>query len=1130
MSRPTTADTEVGVSAFDFCGPLPEGTTVLEASAGTGKTHAIGALVTRYVAEGVAALDELLVITFGRAASQELRERVRGHLVNAERALADPATARSGDDPIHVLLADAADDEVARRRERLRAGLAGFDAATIVTTHQFCQYVLTGLGIAGDGDADVELVETLDDLIVEVVDDLYVRAFAGSGAADPIFDRDTALTLARRVVNDPQAVLEPAGEPAGSPSARRVRFGAAVRQEVDRRKRRRRILGYDDLLGRLAAALEAADAPARERMRARWSTVLVDEFQDTDPVQWQILERAFSGHATVVLVGDPKQSIYAFRGGDIDTYLSAARTAGARATLTRNWRTDEPLVKALQELLGGLALGSPEIPVRGVTAQKEGSRLVGAPSGSPLRLRVLRRDDFGMGRNQKIPIDRARAFVARDLTADIADLLSCGARFNEEPIGAGHIAVIVSTHAQATLIQDHLSAAGIPAVVSGNVSVFQTAAGEDWQVLLEAIEQPHRSGRVRAAALTPFVGHTAADLAAGGDALTDRLSALFSRWATVFTARGVAALLEVAGTECGMTARMLGRVDGERRLTDLRHVGQALHAAALEEGLGLSALTDWLRRRRADTRAEITTDRVRRLETDAAATQVVTLHASKGLQYPVVYLPFAFDRHVHTPDTLLLHDQGRRVLDIGGPGTRGRPEREDQSLTEEAGEALRHLYVGLTRAQSQVVSWWAPTFNTPGSGLHRVLFGHRDDDGAVPDVVPLALDDVAARDLRVLEQREALVVEKAAVSVIKPPAAPPAPAGEFTLGHLHRSPDGGWRRVSYSSLAAAGSTGEHAPLPAGTGSLSGDPGVGSEPEQIERADEAIPAIRSATGGDAALRAVRSPMSDLPAGTTFGTLVHAVLETTDPQAVDLPAELVLRSAEQIARRGATFTAEELGAALLPVLHTPLGPLAGGLALRDISTRDRLPEMDFELPLAGGDGAGDGILLGSLAPVIRRHLAADDPLAGYADRLASPSFAQQPLRGYLTGSLDAVFRLPGPRYVVADYKTNWLGEADETELSAWHYRPAAMDAVMAGSDYPLQALLYCVALHRFLRWRQPAYDPSVHIGGVLYLFVRGMAGASTPLVDGVPCGVFGWRPPGALISDLSDLLDADPMAAS
>ena len=494
--------------AFDACGPLPSGTTVLEASAGTGKTHAIGDLVTRYVAEGVARLDELLVVTFGRAASQELRERVRGHLVAAERALADPETAASAPGPVHRLLAAVPAAEARRRRERLRTALAGFDAATIVTTHQFCQYVLTGLGIAGDGDTDVELVESLDDLVVEVVDDLYVRAFAGRGQGEPIFDRATALSLARTVINDPQARLEPVGEPTGTPAARRVRFGAAVRQEVDRRKRQRRVLGYDDLLTRLATALEPSDAPARARMRARWSIVLVDEFQDTDPVQWQILERAFGGQATVVLVGDPKQSIYAFRGGDIDTYLTAAQTAGAHPTLDRNWRTDAPLVDALQVLLRGLALGSPEIPVRPVTATTTATRLLGAPSGAPLRLRVLRRSDFSIGRNGKIPIARAREFVARDLTADIAELLASDATFDGNRLQAKDIAVIVTTHVQATLIRDHLTAAGIPAVVTGNTSVFQTKAGDDWQVLLEALEQPHRSGRVRAAALTPFLGRT----------------------------------------------------------------------------------------------------------------------------------------------------------------------------------------------------------------------------------------------------------------------------------------------------------------------------------------------------------------------------------------------------------------------------------------------------------------------------------------------------------------------------------------------------------------------------------------------------------------------------------------------
>ncbi|HEY5114115.1 MAG TPA: UvrD-helicase domain-containing protein, partial [Nakamurella sp.] len=1058
------------------------------------------------------------------------------------------------------------DDEVATRRERLRAALAGFDAATIVTTHQFCQYVLTGLGIAGDGDADVELVESLDDLVVEVVDDLYVRAFAGTRSGEPIFDRATALSLARKVIDDPQATLVPTTEATGTPAARRVAFGDAVRAEVDRRKRQRRILGYDDLLTRLATALEPEDAAARERMRARWSTVLVDEFQDTDPVQWQILERAFAGHATVVLVGDPKQSIYAFRGGDIDTYLAAAKTAGGRPTLNNNWRADAPLVTALQVLLGDTALGSEDIRVRPVHAVTEKSRLVGAPSSAPLRLRVVRRDQFGASRTGKIPIDRVRTFVARDLTADVAALLSSGATFDGRPVAAGDIAVIVGTHQQANLVRENLTAAGIPAVVAGNVSVFHTRAGDDWLVLLEALEQPHRSGRVRAAALTPFVGRTAAHLAAGGERLTDELSALFSRWATVLAERGVAALLEVAITERDLPARVLGQVDGERALTDLRHVGQALYAAALDEGLGLTALTEWLRRRRADTGAEIATDRIRRLDTDAAATQVVTLHASKGLQYPVVYLPFAFDRFVRAPDTLLLHVNGQRVIDIGGSGTAGRSDRQRQALAEEAGEALRLLYVGLTRAQSQVVTWWAPTKNTPCSGLHRVLFGRRDLTGGVPDEVSLVADDAAVRQLTELEQRGGPVVEVAAVGVTRAPVPPLVIDTSFAVGVLDRPVDTGWRRVSYSSLSAAGSAALADGADAAVAeAASAHAGVGSEPETGEREDEEIPLLASGVASDEALLAVPSPMADLPAGTSFGTLVHAVLENTDPQAPDLLAELRVRSAEQLARRTAPLTPDQLARALLPVLRSPLGPLAPGITLRDIPIRDRLAELEFEVPLAGGDGAvggdadsdraggdgaGNGITLGDLAPVLRRHLPPDDPLAGYADRLASPGFRWLPLRGYLTGSLDAVLRLPGPRYLVVDYKTNWLGEiggalshspgraalsASDPELaggsvaavpqglSAWHYRPAALDTVMAESDYPLQALLYCVALHRFLRWRQPAYDPERHIGGVLYLFVRGMCGAATPLVDGRPCGVFGWQPPAELVTALSDLLD-------
>jgi exodeoxyribonuclease V beta subunit len=164
----------------------------------------------------------------------------------------------------------------------------------------------------------------------------------------------------------------------------------------------------------------------------------------------------------------------------------------------------------------------------------------------------------------------------------------------------------------------------------------------------------------------------------------------------------------------------------------------------------------------------------------------------------------------------------------------------------------------------------------------------------------------------------------------------------------------------------------------------------------------------------------------------------------------------------------------------------------------------------------------VRLGALAPMLRRHLPEGDPVRAYASALDQPALGGQSLRGYLTGSVDVVLRLPGPRYVVVDYKTNWLGGHDQP-LTAHDYRPEALDAAMGHSDYPLQALLYAAVLHRFLRWRQPGYDPETHLGGVLYLYLRGMCGPDTPLVDGEPCGIFSWRPPVALVEELSDLLD-------
>jgi exodeoxyribonuclease V beta subunit len=247
---------------------------------------------------------------------------------------------------------------------------------------------------------------------------------------------------------------------------------------------------------------------------------------------------------------------------------------------------------------------------------------------------------------------------------------------------------------------------------------------------------------------------------------------------------------------------------------------------------------------------------------------------------------------------------------------------------------------------------------------------------------------------------------------------------------------------------------------------------------------------------------------------------------DVSADDLGAELRRRCHDAGTGRVPGVDADELASALGGVLATPLGDLATGRALRDVAPADRLAELEFELPLAGGDTpSGPGSTLDDVAALLRRHLPRDDLFAPYADRLVAAGLGAGWLRGYLTGSLDAVLRVvddDGPRYLVVDYKTNRLAPPDE-RLTAWHYRPAAMAEAMMQAHYPLQLLLYLAALHRFLRWRQPGYDPGRHLGGGLYLFVRGMSGPDTPVVGGTPCGVLGWRPPAALVVALSALLD-------
>jgi exodeoxyribonuclease V beta subunit len=479
--------------------------------------------------------------------------------------------------------------------------------------------------------------------------------------------------------------------------------------------------------------------------------------------------------------------------------------------------------------------------------------------------------------------------------------------------------------------------------------------------------------------------------------------------------------------------------------------------------------------------------------------QVLTIHRSKGLEFGVVYAPYLWeptwvDEKAHP---IVFHDPAsgfRRTIDVGLAGPDYQRHKE-QHISEQRGEDLRLAYVALTRAKHQAVIWWAGSWNSRDSALSRLLFD-RDEDGNVADSGRRPPSDETA----IARFRELASAAPGCISVEKTgarglPAAwsgpLPSSAG-LEAASFTRELDRRWRRTSYSDITAA----------------SHEARVASEPEERVLDDEpAPPAVEPA--------ASPLPLGSIPGGVEFGTFVHAVLEATDFAAPDLDAELAETVATTLARRpvdGASPAAVVAG--LRSALETPLGPLVDGRRLRDVTRPDRLDELGFELPLAGGDEPVGRVTPGAIGAVLRAHLAPGDPLAGYADRLEDPELRSS-VRGYLTGSIDLVLRA-GDRFAVVDYKTNWLGAPGE-ELRAAHYRPAALAAEMERAHYHLQALLYTAALHRYLRWRLPGYDPARHLAGVLYLFVRGMTGAPES-------GVFAWRPPASLVVALSDVLEA------
>ncbi|HET6583934.1 MAG TPA: UvrD-helicase domain-containing protein, partial [Nannocystaceae bacterium] len=930
------------------------GVRLVEASAGTGKTHAIATLFVRALVELELGVDEILVVTFTEAAAAELRDRIRGRLRAAIGTWADPAAAS---DPDLARLAATRRDagRSAGDLERLVASLRAFDLASISTIHGFCQRVLHTSAFETGVPLSTELVTDETTLFDTAVRDYWARELYG---ADPIHSHhllrekvtpSRLLSLARTAMARPDIEIVPkpadpgalpelapyaaayrrlravwvehreplaklllgtpklnrvkykvdrvgewlakisaflrpdeamwqldveeickftptaiaAGMKAGNPALEHAFFTACgelaqarapivayldawlmslklglvdwVRKELPRRKRAAQQTSFDDLLQLLCAALRRRTVGKRlaEQIRRRYRAALIDEFQDTDPTQYEIFQRVFAaGDSPLLLIGDPKQAIYAFRGADVYSYLEAGRAAVRRRTTMRhNWRSDPALVRAIDHLFSVAdpflveGIEMPHVEARpGATA-----RLFGR-DGAPLPAFEL-----AMCPNpEPKPLERSVAIadIAARVAADISRLLASGAVIRdgagERPVHAGDIAVLSRSNAQAQIVQAALRELAIPSVVYGDATVFATPEAGELAHVLAAAAEPTQDRLLRAALATELVGVTAdrllrMDAEAIGAAPATHAEDGWDHWVDVFrrlhelwSGRGFVQMFRALLVETGAQARLLALGDGERRMTNLLHLAELLHEHAAAEHLGPAGLLRWYDDQRNANVPTIAEAYKLRLERDERAVQLITIHRSKGLEWPIVYCPFLWggeNLFGNDREELVYHDPARghrAVLDLRSKDDPDKRVPISCGEHERRAEGLRLAYVAVTRARHRCVVVWGRISEARRSALGYLLHAPQVGEPArsFEDIgKKMALDD----DASVLAQLQARGGSEWTVRVLDDAAgAPWRPALRVVPTLVCREPrsaiDRAFRTSSFSHMAAAATT------------------------------------------------------------------------------------------------------------------------------------------------------------------------------------------------------------------------------------------------------------------------------------------------------------------------------------
>ena len=1245
---------------------LTPGVTLVEASAGTGKTTALTALVARLVvdpearviddAAGLPDLRRALAVTFTNAATAELVTRVRRTLRAAAAAFAEDADPDAATGPVRELLARWGQTPEARAtsRTRLAAALASGEAS-VFTIDGFLKRVLersafeSGEPFAfsvADSDADLRrraLAETwqarvrqapelaavavaggapwslarLDAALVDILRHpgtrivpepeplaeavaRYRAAVAGlaavwneaeatalldgapltkSAPADPagLFGRVSAF-VARGGAAHVDAVLaagsarladgvhKSQGKAARAEILGHAAFGAcdAVAEAAEALRlavlgdavvavdaARRRLgaragtLTFDDLLSRVHDALHHARiGPVLARaIRGQYRVALVDEFQDTNARQDAVFRRAFAG-APLVLVGDPKQAVYAFRGADVFAYLGARRHAAQTFTLGRNYRSAPALVGAVNALFGRGAAGDgaaggarpfvhdgiPFVPAEAAVAQ---TRIRGARAacGSAAPFVWWSTAGLPQGRTgQTVKAVATPACVAA-VVAEIRRLVDDPAVEVCETVGgadvwrrlrAADVAVLVATNRQAGLVQNALRRAGLPSVVGKGGDVRTAPEMADLEHVLRAVDAPGNRAAVRTALATELWGWDDARIAALDEAawadLTDALRTVRALWQR----RGVFQAVTAWAEAQGVLARLLARPDGERRATNLRHALELAHDAEGQGARSADRLLRWIRTRHTQPAMGGTTEM--RLESDDHAVQVATMHGCKGLQYRVVFAPFLWEgrekatwhgsfSELAPPRPHVPTDGGGTeiVYDVGSPDVEHHRGLAD---AERLAEHLRLTYVALTRAEDRAYVVWGPLSGAHASGLGHLLHGHATPHTgcdsafvrAARSAANAALPGTVAA-LRSWIDRDGLaerMVVEALPDAAPRPSAAPAPEAEAPRGDARTLSRDAAERIATPTRRTSFS-----------GWTSGAP-------RDERVDD-----DRAEGLDADAAPVG--MAAFASGAAAGTGLHAVLQTAvfhDPDAyLDAQSPASQALARTLRLHGLADGRARSGGR--PVHRAPIADVPA--VVRDLVSRlarTRIPGLGFRLQDVPADPQRRDtewrfvvplrhVRPATIADVFREH--GDSRLQACAERVAR--LTAREADGLLVGTADFVAEVPGPdgrpRVAVFDWKSNWLGPTPA------HYGAAAMEAAMDAHHYRVQSHLYLLGLHRHLQARLGAdYDYDRDVAGVAYVFLRGVPDTVT---DGEPATGFDVdKPSRALIEALDAAL--------